>query len=229
MHGPPRRRRPRGVAAAIVALATSVAAAAAGAGAIKTPDLRDWLTYISSDELEGRAVFTAGFGLAAGYVEDHLRVWGVTPAGDRGSYLQTVRVVGVKTTSHATVSVTVDGETRTFADGEGIVFPKNMGGTHRFTVDRVEFAGYGLDAPGAGRMDFNGKDVKGAAVVWLGTNGPKNVDAGTFRRVLGGRNRYAAITTAMQQRVCRSSSSPPVCTRITTPTRTRCRRSSSTR
>jgi hypothetical protein len=179
------------VAAILVALTAAAATAAGGAGAVKTPDLREWLTYISSDELEGRAVFTAGFGLAAGYIEDHLRAWGVKPAGDHGSYLQTVRVLGVKTTTHATVTVTVNGESRTFPDGEGITFPKNMGGKHRFTVDRVEFAGYGLDAPGAGRMDFKGKDVKGAAVVWLGTNGPKNIDLGVFRRVLSGRNRYA--------------------------------------
>ena len=117
--------------------------------------------------------------------------WGVKPAGDHGSYLQTVRVLGVKTTSHATVSVTVNGETRTFADGEGITFPKNMGGKRRFTVDRVEFAGYGLDAPGAAHMDFRGKDVKDAAVVWLGANGPKNLDQSVYRRVLTGRNRYA--------------------------------------
>jgi hypothetical protein len=51
-----------------------------GAGAIKSPDLREWLTYISSDELEGRAVFTTGFGLAAGYIADHLHAWGVKPA-----------------------------------------------------------------------------------------------------------------------------------------------------
>ena len=63
--------------------------------------------YISSDELEGRAVFAAGFGLAAAYVEDHLRSWGVKPAGDRGS----------------------------------------GGNKRRFTIDRVEFDGYGLDAP----------------------------------------------------------------------------------
>ena len=136
-------------------------------------------------------MFTAGYGLAAAYVEDHLRAWGVKPAGDHGSYLQTVRVLGVKTTSHSTVSVTVNGETRTFNDGEGITFPKNMGGKRRFTVERVEFAGYGLDAPGAGRMDFRGKDVKDAAVIWLGANGPKNLDQSVYRRVLTGRNRYA--------------------------------------
>lgn len=187
-----RRAGVRGWVAAVVVAATAGLAAASGGGqAIRTPDLRDWLTYISSDELEGRAVFTAGFGLAAAYIEDHLRAWGVKPGGDHGSYLQTVRVLGVKTTSRATLSVTVNGETRTFADGEGIIFPRNMGGKRRLTVDRVEFAGYGLDAPAAGRMDFRGKDVKDAAVVWLGTTGPKNIDQSVYRRVLTGRNRYA--------------------------------------
>ena len=179
------------VAVAVIAATAGLAAASGGVQAIRTPDLRDWLTYISSDELQGRAVFTAGFGLAAAYLENHLRAWGVKPGGDHGSYLQTVRVLGVTTTSRATVSVTVNGETRTFADGEGIIFPRNMGGKRRFTVDRVEFAGYGLDAPGAGRMDFRGKDVKDAAVVWLGANSPKNIDLSVYRRVLTGRNRYA--------------------------------------
>ena len=185
--------------AVMVVVAAGAAAASGGAprpgsgheSAIRTHDLRDWLTYIASDELEGRAVFTAGFGLAAAYVEDHLHAWGVRPAGDPGSYLQTVRVLGVKATSHSTVSVTVNGQTRTFADGEGIAFPKNMGGKRRFTVERIEFAGYGLDAPGAERMDFRGKDMKDAAVVWLGTRGPKNLDGSLYRRLLNGRNRYA--------------------------------------
>src|SRR3982750_2190811 len=118
-----RRRVFRGWVAGFVGVAVAGATAASGgAGAIRSPELREWLTYVSSDELEGRAVFTTGFGLAAAYISDHLRAWGVAPAGGRGSYLQTVRVLGVKTTSHASVSVTVNGETRTFADGDGITF-----------------------------------------------------------------------------------------------------------
>src|SRR5712691_260577 len=175
---------------AVVGLVVAAGAVAGGASAsIKSQDLREWLTYISSDELEGRAVFSAGIGLAAGYVADHLHAWGVKPGGDDGRYLQTVRVLGVKATSHSTVTVDVGGESRTFADGEGITFPRNMGGKRRFSVDRVEFAGYGLDAPSAGHMDFHGKDVKDAAVVWLGTGGPKGLDLSVFRRVLNGRNR----------------------------------------
>src|SRR6266513_3143446 len=100
-------RRSLAVRVAAVILAISVLRAgvqASGAVAsIKAQDLKEWLTYIASDDLQGRAVFSTGIGLAASYIEEHLREWGVKPAGDHGSYLQTVRVVGIKTTSHSSV------------------------------------------------------------------------------------------------------------------------------
>jgi hypothetical protein len=185
------RRAVRAVVTVVVGCAVVTLSAAGGPSAIRSQDLREWLTYIASDELEGRAVFSSGFGLAAAYIEDHLHAWGVKPAGDPGHYLQTVRVLGVKTTSHASVTVQVNGEAKTFTDGDGIAFPRNMGGKRRFTVSRVEFAGYGLDAPGAAHMDFRGKDVKDAVVVWLGSSGPKGLEAATYRRLLTGRGRYA--------------------------------------
>jgi hypothetical protein len=112
-------------------------------------------------------------------------------AGDNGvSYLQTVRVLGVKSTGHSTVTVEVGGATRTFAEGEGVTFPKNVGRKRRLTIDHVEFAGYGVDAPRANHADYAGKDVKGAAVVWMGARGPKDLNA-SASRLLAGRSRYA--------------------------------------
>src|SRR5437016_5061260 len=105
---------------AVIVVGTGAAAAAAdGPSSIRSQDLQGWLTYIASDELQGRAVFSAGFGLAGAYIADHLRSWGVKPAGDRGQYLQTVRVLGVKTTSHSTITVDVNGESNVFCDGAG--------------------------------------------------------------------------------------------------------------
>ena len=112
-------------------------AASQSASPFDVRDLREWLTYIASDELQGRATFSAGLGLAASYIEQHLREWGVKPGGDNGSYLQTVRVVGVKSTSHSTVTVDVGGERRTFA-GDAVRFPRNAGANQRLTLDRVE-------------------------------------------------------------------------------------------
>jgi hypothetical protein len=153
-------------------------------------DLQKWLTYLSSDELEGRATFSEGLGLAAAYLAEQLRSLGVKPAGDSGSYFQRVRVLGVKSANHSTLTVEVNGQTRTFKDGEGISFPKNVGGKRSFTADQVEFLGYGLDAPLANHNDYAGKDVKGKAVVFLGANGPKGLGQ-EYRRALGGRARYA--------------------------------------
>ena len=164
--------------------------AAPDASPISSDDLKEWLGYIASDELQGRANYSAGLGLAAAYIGDHLRAWGVRPAGDRGSYLQTVRVLGVRSSSRSSVTIRVGAETRTFKDGEGVVFPPNAGGRQTVTLDRVEFVGYGLELPGA-HTAFSSRDVNGAGVVWLGSKGPKDVDAQYYRRLLDDRSRLA--------------------------------------
>jgi hypothetical protein len=186
------KRRPLTLCAAGIALLLAVQPLTAGPGgleSIKGPDLREWLSYIASDELQGRAVFSAGLGLAAGYIADHLREWGAVPAGDPNSYLQTVRVVGVKATSRSTLTVQIGTETRTFSDGDAVAFPKNAGAGQRLTLDRVEFAGYGLDLPSAGHFDVAGRNLQGAAVVWLGAEGPGDVDRQKYRLLLAGRSR----------------------------------------
>jgi hypothetical protein len=158
---------------------------------VQSEDLKKWLSHLASDELEGRATFSEGLGLAAAYLAERLRSWGVKPGGDNGSYFQRVRVLGVKKSANrSTLEVEINGQTRTFKDGEGITFPRNVGGKRSFTVDQVEFVGYGLDAPLANHNDYAGKDVKGKVVVFLGANGPKGLGA-QFRRALGGRARYA--------------------------------------
>jgi hypothetical protein len=176
---------------AVLAGAPVYSAPDRAASPIATADLREWLTYIASDDLQGRAVFGAGLGLAAAYIGDHLRAWGVTPAGDSGSYLQTVRVLGVKATSHSAVVVQVGNETRTFEDNGDILFPRNAGGKRQVVIDRVVFTGYGLDLPAEHHRDVADAGVEGAAVVWLGGDGPKEVDSQKYRLILQQRNRHA--------------------------------------
>src|SRR5215510_2969151 len=157
---------------------------------VQVKDLQNWLSYLSSDELEGRATFSEGLGLAAAYLAEQLHSFGVKPGGDNGSYFQRVRVLGVKTVNRSTLTVEVNGNSRTFKDGEGITFPRNSGGKRSLTIDQVEFLGYGLNAPQANHTDYAGKDVKDKAVVYLGTTGPKGLGQ-QFRRALGGRGRFA--------------------------------------
>ena len=180
--------------ALLLALTAALAAQSTNGGggisSIQPEPMKDWLSYIASDELQGRQVYTEGLGLAAAYIADHLKEWGVKPAGEDGTYFQTVKVVGVRTASRASVTVQVNGQTRTFKDGEGVTFAKNMGGQQTITGDQIQFVGYGLQIPAARINDYAGINPKGKIVVWLGPDGPSTVGAES-RRLLAARSRAA--------------------------------------
>jgi Peptidase family M28 len=154
---------------------------------IAPTDLKEWLTYLSSDELQGRQVFTEGYGLAAQYVADHLREWGVKPIGDDGTYFQTVKLRGYKVTRDSSVTVDVNGQSKTFKQGDHVEFSVNSGGKQTVAVDGAVFVGYGQPA------DFQGQDVKDKLVVWMPNLEPAQPGAGFGR----GRGRGNAGSTAI--------------------------------
>ena len=86
--------------AALVASA-SRPAASGGPGSIKER-VQEWLTYIASDDLQGRAVFGTGIGLAAAYIEDHLRAWGVKPVATSDRICRRSASSALKSASHST-------------------------------------------------------------------------------------------------------------------------------
>lgn len=169
---------------------TSAADTNGGRNHIRPDELKEWLTQFASDEFEGRATFTEGLGLAAGYIAGHLKSWGVKPGGDRGSYFQRVTVLGVKSTNRSTVTVETGGQTRTFKNGEGISFSPNVGAKRALASDEIEFVGYGLNAPAAGHNDFADRSVKGKVVVFLGQTGPASISQ-QYGRLLRSRSRFA--------------------------------------
>jgi Peptidase family M28 len=201
----------------VLGVAPQHAAPAETSGIAQPAELRDWLGYIASDELEGRQVFTEGLGLAAGYIADHLAAWNVKAAGEDGTYFQTVKVLGVRATSKASVAVEVNGQTRIFNDGDGIVFPKRMGGKQTITSDKIQFVGYGLQMPSGGEDDYANVDPAGKIVIFLGP-GQKTLPAGSFRLV-NARSRNALgkgaiatigpILTGVTRRGGSSAAAPP--------------------
>jgi hypothetical protein len=148
------------VPAVLCVLALSLLAQNVPTSILSTDTMRTWLTYISSDDLEGRGTFSEGLALAASYIGDQLREGGVAPGGDHGSYFQRVPVLGVRNLDRSTLTVEVKGQTRTFREGEGVTFQKFVGGARTFTVDQVDFLGYNPESAKA-------SDYKGRAVVWL--------------------------------------------------------------
>ena len=191
------RLHTRAVALLICAgLGISVAAQTPRTPAISQDDLRTWLTYLSSDDLQGRQTYTEGLGLAGAYIARHLQEWGVKPGGDRvgpsGSYFQEVRVNGVRTRSNSSVTVTVNGQTRTFKDGEGVTFPRNQGA--RQTINgAAEFTGYGVSYAPMQHDDYAGRSVTGKVAIFIGRAGPKGF-TNAQNRVLNSRGRTATET-----------------------------------
>lgn len=110
---------------------------------LRADDMREWLTYLASDELRGRAIYTEGYGLAVQYVVDHLRQWGVTPLGANGTYLQPVRMKTYRVNRRSTVTITLPSGARTFAHGDHVAFLENSGGAQTVNYTRVELVGFG--------------------------------------------------------------------------------------
>jgi hypothetical protein len=178
--------RPVLLAVAVTALSVALPTAQSssskgGVSSIQSAALKEWLTYIASDELQGREVYTEGLGLAASYIAEHLKEWGVKPGVDGSDYFQTIKVVGVRTTSKSSVTVAVNGESRTFHDGDGITLPRKMGGRQTVISNDVRFVGYGLQLPSAGIDDYAGADPKRKVIVWLGPSGPRNAGSDAAR------------------------------------------------
>jgi len=133
---------------------------------IAESDMQEWLTYLSSDALQGRQVFTEGYGLAAAYVANELSKMGVKPMGDAG-YFQTVKRVGYRVTQNSSVTVTANGQTRTFKHGDHVTFPVNGGGRQTLTYNGVEVVGYGMVALADNHNDFQDRDVRGKVAMWM--------------------------------------------------------------
>ncbi len=55
---------------------------------VTAAQMKEHLTFIASDELEGRDTPSRGLDIAAMYIAKHLTNWGIEPAGDEGSYFQ---------------------------------------------------------------------------------------------------------------------------------------------
>jgi len=143
-------------------------------------EMKEWLSYLSSDELQGRQIFTEGYGLAAAYVADHLKEWNVKPLGDEGTYFQNVKLKGYKVTRNSSVTVNAGGESKTFKQGDHVTFGFNAGGKQTVTLRGAEFVGYGQAA------DLEKRDLKDKLVIWMPNLAPPPPGGGRGGRNVGG-------------------------------------------
>src|SRR5437016_13809178 len=77
-------------AAVATAPSSSLAASRKLADQITAAQLKDYLYFIASDEMEGRDTPSRGLDTTAQYLASQLSRWGLKPAGDNGTYFQRI-------------------------------------------------------------------------------------------------------------------------------------------
>ncbi|MFD1256503.1 M28 family peptidase [Mucilaginibacter terrae] len=127
--------------------------------------LKTDITYLADDKLQGRMPGTEGFKQAADYVISQLKGYGVQPAGEKGSWLQQVKLRKAFISPNAQVSLVNGGGGNILAYGTEVTISPSPAETMGSVNAPLVFAGYGITNAGQKYDDYAGLDVKGKAVM----------------------------------------------------------------
>jgi hypothetical protein len=124
---------------------------------------REHVAYLSSDELAGRDVGSAGSARAMQYIVDHLKQYGGQGLGAGGDYFQAFPFI-TRVKLRPQTSLAVEGGPGFTAGQDFVLSPLAPDGRWR---GELVFVGYGISAPRAGYDDFAGVDLKGKVALML--------------------------------------------------------------
>jgi len=143
--------------------------------------IRVHVKYLASDELEGRGMNQKGGDMAADYIATQFKSYGLKPAGENGSYFQTVPMVGVKTLAATTFTFVPASGTPLELKALDDYVTTNERQTETAVIDApIVFVGYGISAPEYQWDDYKGYDLKGK-VALLFVNEPVSDDPKFFK------------------------------------------------
>jgi hypothetical protein len=130
--------------------------------------LRRDITYLASDECEGRGPGTKGIDKAAEYIAAKFKKAGLKPGGPKGDYFQPFTISAGKSVLKGQGNLVLrgpQGQQIELTPGKDFTVTGASGGGE-LTAPLV-FAGYGATAPRIGYDDYKGVDVAGKIVVLL--------------------------------------------------------------
>ena len=169
------RAADEGASDGATATATATATAADAAAAEAERRLSDSVTYLASDELEGRGLGTAGIDKAAQYIADQFTELGLkTNVFESGPFQEftvtTEAELGAAEENRLSLvgpAIEQGGEAVRYDLALGKDFSTlAIGGSGEFDLP-VVFAGYGITAPDLEYDDYAGNEVTGRAVLLL--------------------------------------------------------------
>jgi Zn-dependent M28 family amino/carboxypeptidase len=143
--------------------------------------IRAHVRFLSHDLLEGRGTGQRGGDIAAEYLATEFALYGLKPAGDNGTYLQRVPLVGVTTQPETRFSLVPDAGPATelkYLD-QYVGFDETQ--QPQSDVDaQIVYVGYGIEAPEYHWDDYKSVDVRGKVLLML-VNEPPSEDASFFK------------------------------------------------
>jgi Zn-dependent M28 family amino/carboxypeptidase len=149
--------------------------------AVNPENIRWHVKFLADDLLEGRGTGQRGGDIAAEYIATQFALYGLKPAGDNGSYMQKVPMMGVLTLPESTYAlVPAKGGAIALHSPDEIVAMDETG-DKATTIDApIVWMGYGIDAPEFNWNDYKDADVKGKVLLML-VNEPPSDDANFFK------------------------------------------------
>jgi Zn-dependent M28 family amino/carboxypeptidase len=143
--------------------------------------IRAHVRFLSHDLLEGRGTGQRGGDIAAEYIATQFALDGLKPAGDNGTYMQKVPMVGTTLAPETTFSlVPAQGSPRDLKFlSEYTAYDETQQTESNVNADIV-YVGYGIQATEYQWDDYKGVDVKGKVLLML-VNEPPSDDVKFFK------------------------------------------------
>lgn len=135
---------------------------------INPEHIRWHVRFLSHDLLEGRGTGQRGGDLAAEYMATQFAEYGLKPAGDHGTYMQKVPLVGITTLPETRFTlVPKRGEAMNLKPlDEYVAYDQTQQQESKVDAEIV-FVGYGIQAPEYNWDDYKGVDVRGKVLLML--------------------------------------------------------------
>ncbi len=145
---------------------------------VTTEEIAAHIRYLSSDQLEGRAVGTPGIEMAARYHEDYFRTMGLEPAF-QGSFRQTFPLKGSRPDPQASLEITGPGVSLAPALWDEFVIRTEREDSPPEAAGELVYVGHLVQAPERQWDDLKGLDLAGK-VLLVEVNEPGNRPGGVF-------------------------------------------------
>jgi Zn-dependent M28 family amino/carboxypeptidase len=147
---------------------------ARGVETISAAQLRDYLSFIASDEMEGRDTPSRGLDTTAKFIAMNLTRWGFKPAGDDGTFFQRIALRRDQLDgAHSTAEI--NGQKFNFGDD---FLPNALGAT---LTGPLVYVGRGWIIQSKNMDDYKGIEVKDKIMVVLGGGLPPGLTQAEMR------------------------------------------------